>query len=134
MSKNMKTKIVRFLGLMAIASLMALTLSHAGAQTVSPAEKSGPAPAGNSQNGKKLFTSYGCYECHGNQAQGGSAGPRLGPNPTPYTDLVKYIRQPTREMPPYTSKVVSDQDLADIYAFLQSLPQPPKADSIPVLK
>jgi hypothetical protein len=37
-------------------------------------------------------------------------------------------------MPPYTIKVVPDAELADIYAFLQSLPQPPKADSIPALK
>ena len=26
------------------------------------------------QNGKKLFENYGCYECHGRLAQGGSAG------------------------------------------------------------
>jgi ubiquinol-cytochrome c reductase cytochrome c subunit len=101
---------------------------------VSPAPKADDSPAGNSQNGKKLFISYGCFECHGYQAQGGVAGPRLGPNPIPLPALVKYIRQPAGEMPPYTSKVVSDAELADIYAFLQSLPQPPKAESIPALK
>jgi hypothetical protein len=37
-------------------------------------------------------------------------------------------------MPPYTSKVLPDSELADIYAFVQSAPQPPKADSIPQLK
>jgi len=37
-------------------------------------------------------------------------------------------------MPPYTSKVVSDADLADIYAFLQARPQPPALDSIQLLK
>jgi len=36
-------------------------------------------------------------------------------------------------MPPYTSKVVSDQDLADIYVFLQSQAQPPAAKDIPLL-
>jgi ubiquinol-cytochrome c reductase cytochrome c subunit len=46
----------------------------------------------------------------------------------------RYIRQPTGQMPPFTIKVTSDADLADIYAFLQSLPQPPKVDSIPALK
>jgi hypothetical protein len=30
--------------------------------------------------------------------------------------------------------VLSDAELADIYAFVQSAPQPPKADSIPQLK
>jgi hypothetical protein len=37
-------------------------------------------------------------------------------------------------MPPYASKVISNAELADIYAFLQSLPQPPKPESIPLLK
>jgi hypothetical protein len=36
-------------------------------------------------------------------------------------------------MPPYTAKVLSDKDLADIYAFLQSLQQPPTAKDIPLL-
>jgi len=36
-------------------------------------------------------------------------------------------------MPPYTVKVVSDKELADIYAFLQSISQPPAVKSIPLL-
>src|ERR1035437_6492137 len=135
MSANMVNNIVRFLGLMTIAALIVLAPSHAGAQTVNPAPKADAPPAGSSQNGKKLFASYGCFECHGHQAQGGpEGGTRLAPNPISFPVLVKYARQPTGQMPPYTSKVVSDAELADIYAFLQSLPQPPKADSIPALK
>jgi hypothetical protein len=45
-----------------------------------------------------------------------------------------YVRQPAGQMPPYTSRVVSDQDLADIWAFLRSLPQPPAVKSIPALQ
>ncbi len=26
--------------------------------------------AGNPQNGKKIFETYGCYQCHGREAQG----------------------------------------------------------------
>jgi len=37
-------------------------------------------------------------------------------------------------MPPYTAKVVTDQELADIYAFLLSMPAPPAVDSVPILK
>jgi cytochrome c1 len=37
-------------------------------------------------------------------------------------------------MPPYTAKVVSDKDLADIYAFLKSVKEPAPVDSIPLLK
>jgi len=92
------------------------------------------APAGNVQNGKRIFTTYGCYQCHGREAQGGAAGPRLGPRPIAFAAFSLYVRQPTGQMPPYTITVVSDADLGDIYAYLISLPQPPKADTIPALK
>jgi hypothetical protein len=36
-------------------------------------------------------------------------------------------------MPPYTAKVVKDTELADIHAFLQSLPQPPAVKDVPLL-
>src|ERR1700728_3647519 len=84
------------------------------------------------QNGKKLFDSYGCYQCHDHDGHGG-AGARLAPNPIPFTAFSKYVRQPTGEMPPYTKKVVTDQELADIYAYLQSIPKPPEAKTIPAL-
>ena len=97
-----------------------------------PASATSTTPAGNAQNGKKIFSNYGCYQCHGFEAQGG-AGARLAPRPIAFTAFSKYVRQPTGEMPPYTSRVVSDKELADIYAFLQSIPQPPPASSIPLL-
>jgi mono/diheme cytochrome c family protein len=79
-------------------------------------------------NGRKLFVKYGCYECHGFEAQGGgSAGPRIGPDPVPLPALIGYVRAPAREMPPYTDKVVSDKELGDIYEFLKSLPHPAAA-------
>jgi ubiquinol-cytochrome c reductase cytochrome c subunit len=91
-------------------------------------------PAGNAQNGRKLFENYGCYQCHGREAQGGlGTGPKLGPKPLPFAAIQKYIRQPTGQMPPYTAKVVSDKDLADIYAFLQSRTVPPAVKDIPLL-
>jgi mono/diheme cytochrome c family protein len=93
------------------------------------------APRGNADNGKVLFTKTGCYQCHGRDAQGATAkGPRLNQNPITYERFVSYIRKPTGEMPPYTAKVVNDQQAADIFAFLQSLAKPPAVDSIPLLK
>jgi mono/diheme cytochrome c family protein len=83
-------------------------------------------------NGKKLFDTYGCYQCHGHDGHGG-AGARLAPNPLPFAAFSKYVRQPTGEMPPYTKKVVSDPELADIYAYLKSIPQAPAAKDIPIL-
>ena len=83
--------------------------------------------------GKQLFTKYGCYECHGTQGQGTTAGARLAPKPIALAALIAYVRQPKGQMPPYTAKVVSDADLADIRAYLASIPDPPPAKNIPLL-
>ena len=102
----------------------------AGALFAQPAA----APPGDAKNGRQLFEKYGCYQCHGREAQGGlGTGPRLGPKPIAFAAVQKYIRQPTGQMPPYTAKVVNDKDLADIYAFLQSVVAPPPAKDIPLL-
>jgi mono/diheme cytochrome c family protein len=101
------------------------------AQEAKPAD----APAGNSENGKQVFNKIGCYQCHGREGQGSSmTGPRIAPDPIPFDVLTRYVRKPTGEMPPYTAKVLSDQELADIYAFLQSRPHPRDAKNNPLLK
>jgi mono/diheme cytochrome c family protein len=83
--------------------------------------------------GAALYRKNGCYECHVNDAQGGPQGPRLGPNPIPFPRFVAYVRNPAGDMPPFTAKVVSDDDLSKIYAFLQSRPTPPPVKDIPLL-
>lgn len=93
-----------------------------------------PASA-NPRNGQHLYSSFGCYECHGYQGQGSvqTGGSRIGPPQIPYSGFVAYIRQPSGQMPPYTSKAVSDAQLADIYAFLQSRPQAAPSKGISLL-
>jgi mono/diheme cytochrome c family protein len=91
------------------------------------------APAGRVEAGAKLYGTVGCYQCHSNEGQGGVQGPRIGPSPVPFARFSSYIRNPTGDMPPYTAAVLSDQDLADIYAFLAARPQPPPLNSIPLL-
>jgi ubiquinol-cytochrome c reductase cytochrome c subunit len=90
---------------------------------------------GNAQNGNRIYTADGCYECHGRVGQGSvqTGAPRIGPPALTIDAFARYIHAPTGNMPPYTSKVVSDQDLADIYAFLKSLPPAPQAKDIPLL-
>ena len=84
-----------------------------------------PARAADAANGKRLYVAYGCYQCHGREAQGASAtGPRLGPKPIAWAAFLSYVRQPRGQMPPYTSKVVPDTELGDIYAFIEAVPQP----------
>lgn len=91
------------------------------------------APGGNADNGKKLYTAYYCYACHGTVGQGGRDGARIAPNPPALATIRTYVRKPTGNMPPYSAKVVSDQELADIYAFLKSIPPSPAAKDIPLL-
>jgi ubiquinol-cytochrome c reductase cytochrome c subunit len=117
----------------ALLLLSVVGLTPVVAQTQAPQQST--APAGNAEIGKKLYTSYGCYQCHGYEAQGSNAtGPRLGPRPIAFVAFSKYVRQPTGQMPPYTIKVVSDADMANIYAFVQSRPAPAPASSIPLLR
>jgi ubiquinol-cytochrome c reductase cytochrome c subunit len=93
----------------------------------------GEAGAASAENGKALFLKVGCYECHGTQGQGGIAGPRLAPDPMPYETLAAFVRTTSRQMPPFREKILSDADLADIYAYLQSIPKPPDVKSLPQL-
>jgi ubiquinol-cytochrome c reductase cytochrome c subunit len=118
-----------------IAGALLLATVGAGAQTAAPAAPAvAQAPAGNAETGRKQFVSYGCYQCHGLEAQGSSAtGPRLAPKPIAWAAFTRYVRRPTNQMPPYTEKVVSDADLANIYAFLQSRPAPTPLANIPLL-
>ena len=84
---------------------------------------------------RTLFVDYGCYQCHGREAQGSSStGPRLGPRPIAFAAFSRYVRRPTGQMPPYTAKVVSDTDMANIYAYVQSRTPPPAVQSIPLLR
>ena len=104
-------------------------------QGATPVPQAAAALAGNAANGRKLFVSFGCYQCHGYEAQGSTAtGPRLAPRPIAYAAFLKYVRHPTNQMPPFTEKVVKDAELTDVYAFLRSQPQPPEADTILLLK
>jgi ubiquinol-cytochrome c reductase cytochrome c subunit len=112
-----------------VLAFLSMTALHAAQSPKSPA-----AAPGNAENGKRLFASYGCYECHGREGQGSvGTGPRLAPDPISFEAFTSYVRKPKREMPPYTAKVVSEQDLTDIYAFLASRPHPPAAKTIPAL-
>ena len=94
----------------------------------------GAAFAASAENGKRLFMQVGCWQCHGTVGQGGVAGPRIAPDPLPYEALAAFVRTTNRAMPPYRETVLSNSDLGDIYAYLQSIPKSPEPDSLPLLK
>src|SRR5665213_1047268 len=90
-------------------------------------------PAQNAENGKRLFVRDGCYECHGYAGQGTVAGARLAPPVLNAAGMIRYIRRPAGAMPAFADKVVSDEDVTDIYAYLKALPAPKPVKEIPLL-
>jgi len=89
---------------------------------------------GNAARGKQLYMATGCYQCHGTRGEGGgNAGPRLAPGPMPFEGLVLQLRRPRARMPLYTNVVMPDTDVADIYAYLLSIPKGKTAAEISIL-
>ena len=92
---------------------------------------------GDSARGKQLYTTIGCSYCHGTAGQGGggrTGGLRLAQMGIAFPAFLNQLRKPQDEMPPYVASVLPDKDVADIYAFVASLPPPPDAKSIPILQ
>jgi ubiquinol-cytochrome c reductase cytochrome c subunit len=117
------------------ASCAALLSAPALAQTPAPAPATTTqAATGNVENGKRVYMKTTCYYCHGTVGQGaGNTGARLTPTSRNLAGFVRYIRRPAGSMPAYTEKVISDQDLGDVYAYLRSIPPPKPTKDIPLL-
>jgi ubiquinol-cytochrome c reductase cytochrome c subunit len=96
----------------------------------------GPLLAADAAKGKAAFLKYGCWQCHGMEGQGSSAtslGKVLAPDPMPLETMVAFVRSTNRAMPPYSEKVLPNEDLADIHAYLASVPKAKDHKSIPLL-
>ena len=104
----------------------------AGSALAQDAAPQNTAPRGDVAHGKKIYVDYGCWQCHGYQGQGG-AGPKLAPTPLPYEAVFRQLRKPRGTMPVYTHVTTPDQDVADIYAYLQSIPKAKTVADIPAL-
>jgi ubiquinol-cytochrome c reductase cytochrome c subunit len=91
------------------------------------------AAAGNAEKGKAAYVQHGCWQCHGTVGQGGAAGKSLAPKPTPFEAFSVFVRHSNGPMPPYQKAILSDADLADIHAYLLSIPAPKDYKSIPLL-
>ncbi len=117
-------------------SLLAATIA-AGAGALSAQTTT---PVGDVKRGAQLYTAQGCYLCHNYQGQaagsrkpGAFPGPNLAPAPIPYPAFVRQLRTPRQSMPPYDAKVLTDQEVADIYAFLAAQPRTKDWHSIALL-
>jgi mono/diheme cytochrome c family protein len=90
-------------------------------------------PAGNGENGKKLFLRDGCWECHGYAGQGGAAGARIANTALTNAQFTRYIRRPTGRMPAYIDTILNDTEANDLWAYLKSMPAAKSAKDIPLL-
>jgi mono/diheme cytochrome c family protein len=113
----------------------ALLLAAAAAKPQTPAPSPASSTTSDAKRGKELFAKYTCYGCHGFSGQNGN-GARLVPMRFPQAGFIAYVRNPPRanQMPSYSPKVLADKDLADIYAYIKTLPDSaPPAGSVPIL-
>jgi mono/diheme cytochrome c family protein len=76
----------------------------------------------------------GCVHCHGSAGQGSNSGTRLAPEPLPAEAIAAFIRATNTQMPAYSAQVLGDADVADIAAFLRTVPAAKPADAIPALR
>jgi mono/diheme cytochrome c family protein len=89
---------------------------------------------GDAANGKRLYLKNGCYQCHGQSGQGGLAGARLAQTKLAQAAFIAYVRNPAPGgMPPYRVQVMTDQELADVWTYIKTFPEPASAKSIPEL-
>jgi mono/diheme cytochrome c family protein len=89
-------------------------------------------------NGETVYLRVGCQACHGTVGHGGAAR-RLAPDTLPLATFTAWVRNGTpgwsfaAGMPAFPAGVISDADLADVRAYLASLPPPPPVAEIPLL-
>jgi ubiquinol-cytochrome c reductase cytochrome c subunit len=120
--------------IVALAGLILAAGPTCAQQDSAPAGQ-GSAPAGNAENGKTLYAQIGCYQCHGLAGQGARmTGPRISRTEFPFEGFLYQLRHPANQMPPYEAAVVSNQDAADLYAYVRQMPAPRDPNSIPLLK
>jgi len=93
-------------------------------------------PPGDAMNGKRLYLVDGCFTCHGRSGQGGAfngPAPSLAKTEMPFDGFKAQLREPANDMPAYSTAVLSDQGIADMYTFVQSLPAVRSAKDISIL-
>jgi mono/diheme cytochrome c family protein len=93
-------------------------------------------PSGDPQKGKAAFIQHGCWQCHDFNGQGSiatSGGKVIARTQLPLDAFIAFVRTTDGAMPPFRAAILSDEDLTNIYAYLQSLPAPKQASDIPLL-
>src|SRR5580704_18563629 len=120
---------------MKVLKKIAVTASVVAAMSLAAAQAQ-DAPHGDAANGKRLYFADGCFTCHGRSGQGGAyntPAPILAHTAVPFDGFKGQIRNPINDMPAFLTAILSDKDIADIYAFVESLPGPRSPKDFPIL-
>lgn len=111
------------------ATLSALLIGSLAAQPPAPR----PSVMGDATRGAQLFAdTFNCYACHGFDAQSGER--RLVPMNYTQDGFITFVQSsPLPQMPAFPD--ASAQNLADIYAYIRTIPAdaPPVSD-LPLLR
>ena len=114
-------------------------LSFVGATTAAlftlalPAQPPSQPVVGDAARGKPLFAdTFNCYACHGFDAQSGER--RLVPLNYTQEGFITFVQNsPLPNMPPFPD--ASAQQLADIYAYIRTIPaDAPALADVPLLR
>ena len=73
--------------------------------------------------GQEIFFANGCSVCHGDVGQGG-IGPTLAQTSLTLSQVVGQYRTPRGTMPAFGDDRITDQDIADVFTWLQTLDLP----------
>jgi mono/diheme cytochrome c family protein len=122
-------KVLNLLGMTAVVA----SLGSPGFASLARAQD---VPAGDAVNGKRLYLAT-CFACHGRSGQGGAMNgpaPILARTAMPFDGFKAQLREPISDMPAYSQAVMSDQQIADIYAFVETLPGPLPAKDMAIFK
>ena len=77
-------------------------------------------PMGNAEDGKRWYSMHNCFACHGPNGNDGK-GPVVNNLEISYWKFERIIRDAKSPiMPKYPEEKISDQDVADLYAFLKA--------------
>jgi mono/diheme cytochrome c family protein len=121
---------MRFVGSFGASSVIALAVFTASLLGTSGAKAASP------EKGKTAFIQNGCWQCHDFAGEGSiatSGGRVIARTQLPLDAFKSFVRNTNGQMPPFRPAVLSDDDLDNIYAYLQSLPQPKAVSDIPLL-
>jgi mono/diheme cytochrome c family protein len=112
-----------FLAVVLVLSLPFVSTAPNADQGGASGGQSSLSPAGDAQRGKAVWAlgNTSCRNCHGGDGEG-AYGPVLAGRKLPYERFRTYVRTPAGRMPAYVESQLTDQEIADLVAYFDSLP------------